>query len=58
MAVIADLRAQEDRRDVLAYDSLGKRLLDSGNISPRSLELRGSTLSWSKDGTPRSAELN
>jgi hypothetical protein len=29
---------------------LGVRQLDSGNISPRSLTLNGSTLTWIKDG--------
>jgi hypothetical protein len=44
--------------EVWGYDSLGVRLLDSGNVSKESLELAGSTLSWVKDGAPRSAELS
>jgi hypothetical protein len=42
---------------VSAYDSLGRRLLDSGNIALESLTLSGSTLSWVKDGVPQSATL-
>jgi hypothetical protein len=43
---------------VSAYDSLGRRLLDSGNIALDSLTLSGSTLSWIKDGLARSATLD
>jgi hypothetical protein len=58
LAVIADLRVSDDRRDVWAYDAGGKRLLDSGSISPRSLRLTASTLSWKKDGAVYTAELD
>ena len=43
--------------EVWAYDTLGARPLDRGNISRSSLELNGSTLSWLKDGFPHSAAL-
>jgi hypothetical protein len=43
---------------VWAYDTLGWRVLDRGNISERSLRLSGSTLTWVKDGVVRSATLN
>jgi hypothetical protein len=42
---------------VWAWDSLGNRRLDSGNIALESLELNGSTLTWVKDGVVRSATL-
>ena len=46
-------------RQVIAVDSSGRRLLDSGgDIDPESLTLRGSTLTWTKSGVSRSASLN
>ncbi|HEY1360384.1 MAG TPA: hypothetical protein VGF21_18930 [Thermoleophilaceae bacterium] len=46
-------------RQVVAVDSAGRRLLDSGgNIDPESLTLSGSTLSWTESGASRSASLN
>ncbi len=42
--------------EVWAFDSHGQRVLDSGpNLELHSLELNGSTLTWIKDGTTRSA---
>jgi hypothetical protein len=43
---------------VWAYDGAGKRRLDTGDISPTSLELDGSTLTWVKEGVLRSATLD
>jgi hypothetical protein len=43
--------------EVWAYDTLGWRRLDRGNISQESLGLDGSTLTWVKDGVVRSATL-
>jgi hypothetical protein len=46
-------------RQVVAVDSAGRRVLDSGGtIDPESLTLTGSTLSWTKAGAPHSASLN
>ncbi len=46
-------------RQVVAVDSAGRRVLDSGgNIDPESLTLSGSTLSWTESGAGRSANLN
>ena len=42
---------------VWAYDGLGWRQLDSGNIARDSLTLSGSTLTWVRDGVARSATL-
>ena len=45
--------------EVWALDSHGQRVLDSGpNLDLHSLELNGSTLTWIKDGTTRSATLD
>jgi hypothetical protein len=45
--------------DVVAEDTAGRRILDSGlDIDPQSLALTGSTLTWQKGGTTRSATLN
>jgi hypothetical protein len=45
--------------EVWAFDSHGQRVLDSGpNLELHSLELNGSTLTWIKDGTTRSATLD
>ena len=41
-----------------AYDNAGKRRLDTGAIELTSLELSGSTLTWVKEGLPRSATLD
>lgn len=43
---------------VWAYDSLGWRQLDGGNVSPESLTLNGSILTWVNDGVTRSAVLD
>jgi hypothetical protein len=43
---------------VRADDGQASRLLDTGNIALESLELNGSTLTWSKDGAQRSATLD
>jgi hypothetical protein len=42
---------------VWADDGQASRLLDSGNIGLESLELSGSTLTWTRDGAPQSAIL-
>jgi hypothetical protein len=42
---------------IRARDTAGTRELDSGTIYPASLSLRGSEVSWTKDGAPRSATL-
>jgi hypothetical protein len=57
VAVIAYSYPPDRAREVWAYDTLGARRLDRGDISPRSLVLEGSTLSWVKDGVVRSATL-
>ncbi len=45
--------------DVVAVDSTGRRLLDSGlAVDPTSLTLTGSTLTWRKGGATKSATLN
>ena len=44
--------------EVWAYDSQGLRRLDEGNIDTMSLTLKGSTLTWVKDGVQHSAELD
>jgi len=45
--------------DVVAVDSAGRRVLDSGtDVDPKSLTLTGSTLTWVKSGATRSASLN
>jgi len=45
--------------DVVAVDSTGRRVLDSGlDVDPTSLALTGSTLTWRKGGIVRSAMLN
>lgn len=49
--------SSETTPTVSAYDSLGRRRLDSGNIALESLTLDGSTLSWVKDGAIQSAPL-
>jgi hypothetical protein len=42
-----------------ACDSQGNRVLDSGaGVEIKSVELRGSTLSWTNAGGPRSAQLH
>ena len=56
-AVIAYSYPPDRAREVWAYDTLGARQLDRGNISPQSLVLAGSTLSWVKNGVVRSATL-
>jgi hypothetical protein len=48
----------ETAPSVSAYDSLGLRQLDVGDIELHSLELDGSTLSWTKEGVLQSATLN
>ncbi len=50
--------SSERAPSVSAYDSLGQRRLDTGNIALQSLTLDGSTLSWEKDGVARSATLD
>jgi hypothetical protein len=46
-------------REVWASDSAGQRMLDSGiGIGLESLKLSGSTLSWRKNGSPRSATIH
>lgn len=42
---------------VWASDTQGVRLLDTGNIAKRSLDLSGSTLTWLKDGALGTATL-
>jgi hypothetical protein len=45
--------------DVIAVDTTGRRVLDSGvDVDPKSLALTGSTLTWRKGGAARSASLN
>ena len=45
--------------EVVAVDSSGRRLLDSGvDVEVQSLELNGSTVTWRKAGQTRSANLN
>jgi hypothetical protein len=43
---------------VWADDGQASRLLDSGDIGLDSLELSGSTLTWTRDGAPQSATLD
>jgi hypothetical protein len=43
---------------VWADDGRASRLLDSGNVGLDSLELSGSTLTWTRDGAPQSATLD
>jgi hypothetical protein len=57
VAWIVDLAP--DGVEVVAVDSSGRRLLDSGpDVELRSLELNGSTVTWRKAGQTRSANLN
>lgn len=50
---------EEIRREVGALDTNGQRLLDSGRrIDPDSLQLNGSTLTWTNDGSTRSTNLD
>jgi hypothetical protein len=44
--------------EIHASDRAGERILDSGNIRPASLKVRGLVVSWTKDGQARSATLN
>jgi hypothetical protein len=57
-ALIGSFIYRPETREVWASDTQGLRRLDQGNIDPRSLELSGSTLTWTKDGAKRSAQLD
>ena len=48
---------EHNQVEIRAHDAGGERVLDSGSIHPESLALVGATVSWSKDGVRRSAQL-
>jgi hypothetical protein len=49
---------ERSRHEVWAHDSAGERVLDSGpEVDPKSLQLSGSTVSWTNGGVTRSEEL-
>ena len=55
----AEIRGKFPPREIVACDSEGERLLDSGpGLDLHSLSLQGSTLTWTDEGETRSATLN
>ena len=47
------------QKQVVACSATGELVLDHGEgIDPESLELHGSTLTWTNSGEPRSATLD
>ena len=47
----------EQLLSVRVVDGRGDRTLATGSISPKSLSIKGTTISWTQDGAPRSAPL-
>ena len=50
-------RAHRTADSVLVADRKGRRTLATGNIAPKSLVIRGSTVRWTQDGAAKSAQL-
>jgi hypothetical protein len=52
------LRSSDDTTSAVSFSTHGARTdLDSGDIDTKSLRLRGSTMSWTHGGEPRSATI-
>ena len=54
---LAQEGAPEQPLNVIVVDGRGTRTIATGNIGPKSLTVKGTAISWTQDGAPRSAQL-
>jgi hypothetical protein len=54
---LAQKDEQEQPLSVRVVDGKGDRTLATGNIAPKSLVIKGTTISWTQDRAPRTAQL-